>query len=183
LRGYAANDRLAKAAIVFSQAIDTAPVIKANVFPPGPEHAVKNAAALDDAKLLRPPLVRSNRLSAVAHEIADGSRVDGACEETATEGETYRASGWALLKTKGRPADCVLVSYEVPGEEPVLFALSNSVELRWNIARHLPRPNDNLWAGWKITFPRAAVPPNAKLTFWAVDADEPRLYRLAEKVP
>jgi hypothetical protein len=61
--------------------------------------------------------------------------------------------------------------------------MSDSLELRWEIARHLPRPNDNVWAGWKITFPRTAVPPNAKVTFWAVDADEPRLYRLEQKVP
>ena len=98
-----------------------------------------------------------------------------------TDAETYRASGWALLKAKGRPADCVLVSYELPGGEPILVALSDSVELRWEIARRLPRPNDNLWAGWSATFPRSAIPPNAKLAFWAVDADEPRLYRLEEK--
>lgn len=183
LRGYAASDRLAKGAVLFSQVFDTSAVIRAKVFPPGSEHVVINAAALNQFGLLRPPLVRSNRLSEVAHEVADGSRVDGACESMANDGETWRASGWALLKAKGRPADCVVASYELPGGEPTLFAISDSLELRWEIARHLPRPNDNVWAGWKITFPRTAVPPNAKITFWAVDADEPRLYRLEQKVP
>jgi len=88
-----------------------------------------------------------------------------------------------LLKAKGRPADCVLVSYELPGDEPTIFAISNAIEMRWEITRRLARPNDNLWAGWSATFPRSAVPPNAKLAFWAVDADEPRLYRLPEKKP
>jgi hypothetical protein len=182
LRGYAANDRLAKSAVLFSQVIDTSTVIKTKVFPPAPDHVVRNAAALDDLKLLRPPLVRSNHLNALDHEIADGIRVAGLCESIVTGAETSRASGWALLKAKGRPADCVLVSYELPGGEPTLFAISDSIEMRWDIARR-SWPNDNLWAGWTVTFQQAAVPPNAKLAFWAVDADEPRLYRLAEKSP
>jgi hypothetical protein len=182
LRGYAANNRLAKSAVLFSQAIDTSSVIKAKVFPPAPDYVVRNAAALDDLKLLRPPLVRSNRLNASEHEIADRIRVAGLCESIVTGTETSRASGWALLKAKGRPADCVLISYELPGSEPTLFAISDSIEMRWDIARR-SWPNDNLWAGWTATFPQTAVPPNAKLAFWAVDADEPRLYRLAEKGP
>lgn len=182
LRAYSIADRVAKTAVLFSQAIDTSSVIKTKVFPPAPDFAVQNAAALDALKLLRPPLVRSNRLNASEHEIADGNRVAGLCETIATEAETSRASGWALLKAKGRPADGVLVSYELPGGEPILFALSNSIEMRWDIARR-SWPNDNLWAGWTVTFPRAAIPSDAKLAFWAVDADEPRLYRLPEKNP
>ena len=182
LRGYAASDRLAKGVVLFSQVIDTSAVIKTKVFPPAPDYVVQNAAALDDLKLLRPPLVRSNRLNALEHEIADGIRVAGVCESVVKGDETYRAEGWALLKAKGRPADCVVVSYELPGGEPTLFAISGSFEQRWDIARHF-RPNDTLWAGWTATFPRAAVPQNATLTFWAVDADEPRLYRLERKVP
>jgi hypothetical protein len=182
LRGYSASDRLAKSAVLFSQAIHTSSVIKTKVFPPAPDYAVQNAAALDDLKLLRPPLVRSNRLIASEHGIADGIRVAGLCESIVTNAETARASGWALLNAKSRPADGVLVSYEVAGGEPILFAISDSVEMRWDIARR-SWPNDNLWAGWTVTFPQAAVPPNGKLAFWAIDADESRLYRLPEKSP
>lgn len=179
LRAYSANDRLARGAVLFSRVIDTKAVIKNKVFPPGPEYVVRNAAALDDLKLLRPLLARSNRLDAFPHEAADGTRVAGLCEAIRTEGEFYQASGWALLKAKGRPPDCVVISYEVPSSEPVLFAISDSVEMRWDIARS-SWPNDYLWAGWSATFPCNAVPPGAKLVFWAVDADEPRLYRLDE---
>ena len=182
LRGYAANDRLAKSAILFSQVIDTSTVIKTNVFPPAPANVVRNAAALDDLKLLRPPLVRSNRLSVLPHEIADGTRVAGVCEKMSESGDLYRASGWAILKEKGRAADCVLVAYELPGADPVIIAMSGSFELRWDIAR-TNWPNDYLWSGWIVAFPRAAIPPNARLSFWAVDADEPRLYRLEDKGP
>jgi hypothetical protein len=151
------------------------------MFPPRSEHVVRNAAALDDLKLLRPPLAGSNRLETFPHEIADGSRAAGSCEAIVEKGESYQVSGWAILKAKRRQADGVAVFAALPGTEPTLVALSNSVEMRWDIAR-VGWPNDYLWAGWRATFPRNAVPAGAKLTFWSIDADEPRLYRLEEKL-
>jgi hypothetical protein len=182
LRGYSASDRLAKSAVLFSQAIDTSAVIKMKVFPPGPHHVVRNAGALDDLKLLRPPLIRSNRLSALPHAVADGSRAAGFVETVTESGDFYRASGWAVLKDKQRAADSVVVGYELPGADPVVVAISDSLELRWDIARR-NWPNDYLWSGWTATFPRTAIPANAEPRFWAVDADEPTLYRLNRKVP
>lgn len=179
LRNYSANYRLARGAVHFSRVIDTTALIKKKVFPPDPEYVVQNAAALDDLNLLWPPLARSKNLEALPHQPADGTRVAGSCEAVLVAGESYHASGWALLKAKGRPPDGVVISYELPGAEPTLFAISDSVEMRWDIARPT-WPNDYLWAGWSATFPRNAVPPGAKLAFWAVDADEPRLYRLDE---
>ena len=177
LRALSANDRLGRSAVLFSRVIDTSAVIKKKVFPPDPEYVVRNAAALDDLKLLRPALARSNRLDAFPHEAAEGTRVAGLCEAIRLEGESYHASGWALLKAKGRPPDCVVISYELPGAAPILFAISDSLEMRWDIARP-SWPNDYLWAGWSATFPRNAIPSGAQLAFWAVDGDEPRLYRL-----
>ena len=180
LRHYSADDRVAKSALLFSQAIDVSAQIKRYMFPPGSELVVRNAAALDDLKLLRPPLAGSNRLETFPHEIADGSRVAGLCEAIVQKGESYQASGWAVLKAKRRQADGVAVFAELPGTEPTLVALSDSVEMRWDIAR-VGWPNDYLWSGWRATFPRSAVPAGAKLSFWSVDADESRLYRLEEK--
>lgn len=177
LRHYSADDRVGKSALLFSQVIDVSGQVKRYLFPPRSEHVILNAAALDDLKLLRPPLVRSNRLSAFLHETADAA---GACETIAEKGESYQASGWALLKAKRRAADCVAVFAESPGAEPILVAISDSKEMRWDIAR-TTWPNDYLWSGWRVTLPRAAIPPNARLSFWAVDADEPCLYRLEEK--
>jgi len=181
LRHYSVEDRVGKSALLFSQVIDVSGQIRRFMFPPRSEHVVRNAAALDDLKLLRPPLARSNRLETFPHELADGSRAAGSCEAIVEKGESYQVSGWAILKAKRRQADGVAVFAELPGTEPTLVALSDSVEMRWDIAR-VGWPNDYLWSGWKATFPRSAVPAGAKLTFWSVDADEPRLYRLEEKL-
>ena len=181
LRSYSANNYLARGALHFSWVMDTTALIRKNIFPPGAEHVVANALALDDLKLLRPPLAHSNRLDAYPHDDADGTRAAGMCEVVRVEGEFFLASGWAQLKAKGRPPDGVVVSCELAGAAPILIAMSNSVEMRWDIAR-VSWPNDYLWTGWTATFPRSAVPPGARLAFWAFDADGPRLYRLPEVV-
>lgn len=180
LRRYSAETRLARGTVLFSPAFDTSHVIRKIAYPPGADRVIRDAAALDRLDLLHPSLVRTNHLNAMRHQIADGTRVSGSCEALAAEGEFYHASGWALLKAKGRQADCIVIAYETADAEPIVFSISDSIEMRWDIARR-SWPNDYLWAGWTAKFPRSAIPAGAKLSFWAVDADEPRLYQLTDE--
>jgi hypothetical protein len=182
LRALSAKDRLARAAVLFSPALDTTEVIKKTAYPNDARPATQGADALDRLKLLRPPLVRTNRLEAVPHEIADGRHTSGACESIApVEGNLVRASGWAVLDAKGRPADCVAIAYQsAPGQEWILGAISDSFAMRFEIVKRLGTM-EQLWSGWSATFPASAFPPGAKLSFWAVDADEPRLYQLKDE--
>jgi hypothetical protein len=121
-------------------------------------------------------------LSTLPHEAADQKHVSGFCETvTPVGGEVYRASGWNTLNEKGRPADCVVVAYQDPrDQEWVAFAISDSIEMRPNIVKRF-RSMDYLWAGWTATFSRAKIPAGSRLSFWAVDADEPRLYQLGDQ--
>jgi hypothetical protein len=182
LRGLSAKDRLARAAVLFSPALDTTEVIRKTAYPNAAGFAAQSADALDRLKLLRPPLVRSNRLDAVPHEIADGWRASGACESIApVEGNLIRASGWAVLDAKGRPADCVAIAYQnASNQEWIVGAISDSFALRFEIAKRLGTM-EQLWSGWSATFPASAIPPGAKVSFWAIDADEPRLYQLKDE--
>ncbi len=181
LRSLSAKDRLARAAVLFSATLDTSEVIKKTAYPDNAEPVVRNAAALDRLHLLRPPLGRSNRLNTLPHEIADGKRASGSCESAAElEPELYRASGWAILNAKGRPADCVVVAYQDPlDQEWIVLAISDSFAMRVDTMKKY-RDVDYLWAGWTATFPRRLIPPGAKLSFWALDADAPKLYLLAD---
>lgn len=184
LRALSAKDRLARAAVLFSPAIDTSEVIKKTAYPNDARSVIAGADALDRIRLLRPPLIRTNRIERMPNEIADGKAASGACESiTLVEGNLLRVSGWAVLPAKGRPADCVAVAYRRGSDgEWILGAISDSFAMRPEIVKRF-RTIEQLWSGWSVTFPHASFPAGASLSFWAVDADEPRLYRLRDEVP
>ena len=150
-------------------------------YPNDARPVTEGADALDRLKLLRPALIRTNQLEAIPHETANNRRASGACETIASvEADSLRASGWAVLEAKGRPADCVAVAYQAPpNNEWTLCAISDSFAMRPEIVNRF-RTVEQLWSGWSATVPRSAFPAGAKLSFWAVDADAPRLYRLED---
>jgi hypothetical protein len=182
MRALSAKDRLARAAVLFCQAIDTSEIIKKTAYPNDARPVMQGADGLDRLNLIRPRLVRTNRLETLPHDIADGRRASGSCESiTTVEGNSLRATGWAALDAKRRPADCVALAYRTAADQSwTLFAISDSFAMRPDIVKrfHLM---DQLWSAWSATFPRTAVPAGAELSFWAVDADEPRLYQLKDE--
>lgn len=182
LRALSARDRLARTAVLFSPVLDTSEIIKKFAYPNDARPVTRGADALDRLNLLRPPLVRTNRVDALPNAVADGRQASGSCERvTPLDENLILANGWAVLGAKGRPPDCVAVAYQVPPDEGwTLCALSDSVAMRADVVERL-RTMEQLWSGWSVTVPRSAFPPDAKLSFWAVDADEPRLYRLEDK--
>jgi hypothetical protein len=178
LRASSVKHRLARGAVLFSSAFDTSEVIKKTAYPDNAGFVIRNAAALDQLKLLRPLLVRTNHLNAVSLQNADSRRASGAWETLSTLPESYRASGWAVLNAEGRPADGVVVAYQDPQlQEWIACAISDSFEMRLDVMKRF-RSIDQFWAGWTATFSRSAIPAGAKLSFWAVNADEGTLYRL-----
>jgi hypothetical protein len=181
LRAQSARDRLARAAVVFSQAIDTSETIKKTAYPNDARPVVHAANALDQMKLLRPPLVRTNQIEMPPHELADGRRASGACESvTPLPGNLLRATGWAVLDGKHRPADGVLVAWQSATDQPwTLCAISDSFSMHLESVKR--GGIEQLWSAWSVTFPRAAAPSGARLSFWAVDAEEPRLYQLKDE--
>jgi len=182
LRALSAKDRLARGAVLLSPVIDTTEIIKRTAYPNDARPVTNGAEALDRLKLLRPLLVRTKRVDGLPHESADGRRASGSCESITTlEGNLVRATGWAVLDAKGRPPDCVAIAYQVAPDQPwTLCAISDSFAMRPEIVKRLGSM-EQLWTGWSATLPRSAFPPGAQLSFWAVDADEPRLYQLKDE--
>ena len=182
LRALSAKDHLGRAAVLFCHAIDTSAVIGKSVYPNDARPVTESVDALDRLKLIRPPLVRTNLLEALPHDVADNRRASGSCESIAPiAGDFLRASGWATLDAKGRPADCVAVAYRSAADQPwTVFAISDSFEMRPDVVKRFHRM-DQLWSGWSATFPKTAAPAGAEFSFWAVDADEPRLYLLKDE--
>jgi len=112
----------------------------------------------------------------------DDANAKGAFEALIAREESRQtqATGWAALVAKGRPADAVVLAYETPEQSWTAFALSEAIVRRRDVARSL-RDKGQAWAGWTATFPRGAVPPGARVSAWALDADGPKLYRLEQR--
>jgi hypothetical protein len=171
--------RLGHGAVLFSQVIDTSDTISKVNFP-RPDFVRRNADALDRLRLLRTPLVRSNRISKLRHSEADDAVASGWFHVlNVSENGAVTASGWAALPGRGRPADCVVLAYADERGEWIVFALSNAVLSRPDVVEAL-RSREQLWSGWRVAFSRETVPPGAKISAWAVDAKDAKLYRLKE---
>lgn len=173
--------RLGHGAVLFSQVIDTSETIR-NVNFPRPDFVRRNADALDRLRLLRTPLVRTNEVNRIRHSEAGDGIAAGWFDilNVADEGAA-RASGWASLPGKGRSADCVVLAYADERGQWIIFALSNAISPRLDVINAL-RSGEQLWSGWHATFSREAVPKGAKISAWAVDAKDAKLYRLKEAV-
>ncbi|HEU4596162.1 MAG TPA: hypothetical protein VFS10_13550 [Pyrinomonadaceae bacterium] len=133
--------------------------------------------ALDELGFWRPGLVKSNRVE----EFADATPASGdygSFDVLSKEGDTYLASGRAMLPHRGEPADAVLLAYETTEGAHVAFAqaeLKNRgyVFIRFwqNGARQDP--------GWRKSFRASELPHGAtRLTAWAFDAQTGKAFKL-----
>lgn len=171
--------RLGHGAILFSQVIDTSETIRKMNFP-RPDFVRRNASALGRLHLLRTSLVGSKEISKLRHAEADDGVASGWFDVLrVSDNGLIAASGWAALPGRGRPADCVVLAYADEQGEWIAFALSEAVSSRPDVVEAL-RNREQLWSGWHVPFSREAVPRGAKISAWAVDAKDAKLYRLKE---
>lgn len=180
LRANAAQDRLGRGALMFSEVLDTSAVIQHTIYPPSAEPIRQLAPILDAQGLLRPPLVRNRQIDSSAQRAADGKIAAGAWELTApADPDIYRASGWAALIAKGHPADCVVLAYEARPDQWIAVAMSDSVTSRPDVSgKQRLNDKEQIWSGWTASFPRSAMIAGEKLSAWAVDTEGPVFYRL-----
>jgi hypothetical protein len=167
--------RLGQGGVLFCPAFDTSSTITAGNYP-RPFFVRENANALDRLHLLRTALVRTPEISKIRHSDAEEGMTAGWCDGLTTAGNGARVAwGWAAL-TK-RPADAVLLAYANERGEWIAFALSDAVLERPDVVASLGR-REQLWSGWRAVFPPEAAPAGAEISAWAVDARQPKIYRL-----
>lgn len=144
---------------------------------PGPEFLRRTANELNELGLLRPALLKSNRVGTIDGAATRSQNNLGALENLRREGDTYMMSGRATLP-EGREADAVLLAYENNVGEEVVFALSDMKATgHQSTGRDGGKSADA--SHWKATFPADALPPDAiSLTAWAFDADTAQAYKL-----
>jgi hypothetical protein len=164
MRASAAHARLAHAAVRFSRLISSPNILRA-IYPPDPNAPAQLGVALDDAQLLRPPLLRSAIIT--PSESAD---------ECAGKMET-RFSGWAVLLKKKRPADGVLLAYETDAREWRAFSIAEQLTTRFDIVTQFHN-QDVFWSGWSAAPSLENVLAGATISAWAFDAENGKTYRL-----
>jgi hypothetical protein len=148
-----------------------------SIVPPLRSHA----RLLDRLGFLRPGLVRSRSIGEIADAQDPGSVDYGAIEGSGVTGSgVWRAVGWAILPYARRPADAVVLSYELRPGEPVIFALADLGRPRNDVAS-AKSGAEYYRSGWIANLdpvPEDAVAVKA----WAFDAERGRAYRLAGEV-
>lgn len=123
----------------------------------------ERAESLDRMGYLRPPLFRDGRVRGMA---AGAGCAEGSFRLAPAGGGAYAAEGSARLPRRGgEPADAVVLARGASDEDQTAFALA---EVGSRGARDDP--------GWRKTFSPGAPP--LRLTAWAFDAEEGKVYRL-----
>jgi hypothetical protein len=134
------------------------------------------ANVLDELGFLRPGLVRSNRVQDFEGDQA-GADSYGSLDHGETSGKMYIVSGVATLPYRREAADAVILAYEKPNGDCIVFALTH------------PKigPGNPLFAGkggrnfqrWEQSFSGDQLPFRpAKVTAWAFDANSAKAFRL-----
>lgn len=132
---------------------------------------------LDRLGYLRPALVRSRHI----REIADGSEPGATGEFEAIRKSpdgALTASGWAVLPDSHRTADAVLLTYDDPDGDPIIFALTEVKSKRADVSERL---NDQAYfrSGWVKPLTPGQIPANSHLIrAWSFDAENCRAFQV-----
>ena len=147
-----------------------------NTLYPDLKFLASQANILDQLGYLRPGLVRSDRLQDFEGDKATGSGY-GSLDQLETHENLYLVSGTASLPYRGEPADAVLLAYERPNGDCIMFALTHP---QMGIGHwHRPGIGGRRSQHWELLLPADRLPARpATLTAWAFDANSARAYRL-----
>ncbi|NET31329.1 MAG: hypothetical protein F6K19_04925 [Cyanothece sp. SIO1E1] len=148
---------------------------------PIPEVVKNRASVLNDLGFLKPPLVSSREIQPLSR----GNRKDSNKQPygtfdslTQTGSNEYIASGWATLPNRKSIADAVVLTYEAPNGNSIIFAISDKREFRADVVKFL---GDSRYekAGWQKSFPRDRLPEGAhKISAWAFDSTVGEAFQL-----
>jgi len=164
----------AKASVLLINYVEDPELV--NTLYPDLKFLASQANILDELGYLRPALVRSDRLQDFEGDKATGKGY-GSLDQLETHDKLYVVSGTASLPYRGEPADAVLLAYERPNGDCIMFALTHP---QMGIGHwHQPGKGGRRSEHWELSFAADRLPSRpANLTAWAFDANSARAYRL-----
>ncbi len=136
---------------------------------------------LDGIHYLRPGLVKSHFVDAIANVEEKPSDIYGSLLIAKREGSNGLFAGIGLLPEKHRPADAIILSADDAQHRPVMFAVCAVTEPTPPFGDESHRAFDD-HCGWFRRIPLNRLPASAgTLKAWAYDAETGRARRMADK--
>lgn len=133
-----------------------------NTLYPDLSYLTAKANILDELGFLRPRLVKSKRVQDFEGAKA-GTDGYGSLDHGETSGKTYVVSGIATLPYRREAADAVILAYENPNGDCIVFAFNHP----------------KIGPSWEQSFSGDQLPFRpAKVTAWAFDANSAKAFRL-----
>jgi hypothetical protein len=145
-----------------------------------PDYArVKTTNVLNRIGYLRPPLLQSNLVRAVADPASSGFARFGEFQIYDQKSGQIELGGQAFLPDKRGPADAVLITYDNAGQEPVICAIA-SIEVPGRVRVTATWDSSALPSEWRRLLPLDRLPEGQQclLKAWSYDAEACRAYRL-----
>jgi hypothetical protein len=133
------------------------------------------ANTLDHLGFLRPGLVKSLRVREFAATGGSDPTSYGSWDLfTRADNDRYLASGWSALPYRGEPADAILLAYQTPDREILMFRMASpQPESAGFWHRH------NQSEQWHASFSAGELPAvPSTLTAWGFDANTGQAFRL-----
>ncbi|GAB4292136.1 MAG: hypothetical protein Fur0025_27650 [Oscillatoriaceae cyanobacterium] len=134
---------------------------------------------LDKLGFLQPGLISTRNIKEIAAPISPNN--SGWLDEMKPQGtDNYQASGWAFLPARRDPADAIILTYEIAGQEPTIFEFNNAGFPRPDVAAQIGYHKNDNFLGWTAQFPASLLPPGeVKITAWALDATTGKAFQLS----
>lgn len=133
---------------------------------------------LDKLGFLQPRLISSRNIKEIAAPTSPSN--SGWLDEMGPEDAgNYTVRGWAFLPARQEPADAIILTYEIAGQEPTIFEFNNGWFHRPDVAAQIGYHKDDRFLGWSAQFTASQLPPGeVKITAWALDATTGKAFQL-----
>jgi hypothetical protein len=158
----------AKASILLINQLPDARLTK--ILYPNLQFLVEKANALEQLRLLRPPLVKTKHLNELRGS-PGGNYGDLVALGKSPEG--FTALGSCTLH-EARVPDAVILAYDTGNNDPIAFAMTHPVKTRATLADGVARIGS-----WTIRFAPEQLPPSpVTISAWAFDAATGQVFPL-----
>lgn len=134
----------------------------------------------EDANLLDAHLVGTRKVQNIQgrKNVSRDGFGYGAFDAVSQDKDLYVAGGWARLPKRKQPADTVLLTYEKGKDEDIIFAISDTIVERSDVAK-VTKNQVYSMSGWQKTFPASNLPKGlVKIKAWAFDSKTSKAYQL-----